>query len=80
MGFDLIYWTPMSSSYFLYGSILEKCDFLWKNSYFSGWIWPDWGNTTWTDMAGLGFVGITSHSGADTGFSKGASIQIAVKH
>ena len=41
--------TSMSGSYFLYGSILEKC--------FSGWIWPDWGNTARVDMAGLGSIG-----------------------
>ena len=23
-----------------------------------GRIWPDWGNTTWTDMAGLGTIGL----------------------
>ena len=44
----------MSGSYFLYGSILEKCGNLWKISRFSGWIWPDWGNTARADMAGLG--------------------------
>ena len=61
MGFNLIYWTPMSGSYFLYGSILEKCGNFWKNCRFSGWIWPDWGNTTWADMAGLGSIGIIYH-------------------
>ena len=35
-------------------SILEKCGMFWKNGRFSGRIWPDWGNTTWADMAGLG--------------------------
>ena len=28
--------------------------FFWKNGRFSGRIWPDWGNTAWADMAGLG--------------------------
>ena len=23
-----------------------------------GRIWPDWGNTTWADMAGLGSIGL----------------------
>ena len=23
-----------------------------------GWIWPDWGNTTRADMAGLGSIGL----------------------
>ena len=26
---------------------------------FSGQIWPDWGNITWADMAGLGPIGLT---------------------
>ena len=58
MGFNLIYWTPMSSSYFLYGSFLEKYGFFWKNGRFSGRIWPDLGNTTWADMTGLGSIGL----------------------
>ena len=49
----------MSGSYFLYGSILEKCGFFWKNGRFSRRIWPDWGNTAQADMAGLGSIGIT---------------------
>ena len=32
-------------------------DFLFKNGRFSGRIWPDWGNTAWADMAGLGSIG-----------------------
>ena len=48
----------MSSSYFLYGSILEKCGILWKNGRFSGRIWPDRGNTVRADMAGLGSLGL----------------------
>ena len=58
MGFKMIYWTSMSGSYFLYGSILEKCGKFWKNGRFSGRIWPDWGNTTRADMAGLGSIGL----------------------
>ena len=48
----------MSGSYFLYGFILEKCGNFWKNGRFSGRIWPDWGNTAWADMAGLGSIGL----------------------
>ena len=48
----------MSGSYFLYGSILEKCGNFWKNGRFYGRIWPDWGSTTWADMAGLGYIGL----------------------
>ena len=66
MGFNLIYWNSMSGSYFLYGSILEKCGNFRKNGRFSRGIWPDWGNTTWADMAGLGSIGLkgpnTQHS------------------
>ena len=54
----MIYWTPISGSYFLKGSILEKCGKFWKNGRFSGRIWPDWGNTTRTDMAGVGSIGL----------------------
>ena len=57
MGFNLIYWTPKSGSYFLKHSILEKCGHFCKNVRFSGRIWPDWGNTAWADMAGLGSIG-----------------------
>ena len=57
MGFKMIYRTPMSGSYFLKGFNLEKCGNFWKNN-FSGRIWPDWGNTTWADMAGLGSIGL----------------------
>ena len=27
---------------------------------FSGRIWPDWGNTKWTDMAGLGSIELSN--------------------
>ena len=50
----------MSSSYFLYVSILEKCGNFGKNGHFSGRIWPDWGYTTRADMAGLGSIGLRS--------------------
>ena len=48
----------MTGSYFLYGSILEKCGNFRENGRFSGRIWPDWGNTTRADMAGLGSIGL----------------------
>ena len=57
----MIYCTPMSGSYFLYGSILEKCGKFLKNGCFSGRIWPDWGNTARADMAGLGSIGLSRH-------------------
>ena len=58
VGFNLIYWTPISGSYFINGSILEKCGNFRKNGRFSRQIWPDWGNTTRADMAGLGSIGL----------------------
>ena len=39
----MIYWTAISGSYFLKGSILEKCGKFWKNGRFFR-----------ADMAGLG--------------------------
>ena len=42
MGFNLIYWTPMSGSYFLGGSNLEKYGKFWKKLPFFQ-----------TDLAGL---------------------------
>ena len=55
----LIYWTPISGVYFLVGSNLEKkCGSFFKNSCFSGRIWPDWGNTIWVDMTWLGSIGL----------------------
>ena len=60
MGFKMIYWTPMSGLYFLYGSILEKYGNLWKNGRFSRRVWPDWGNTAWADMAELGSIGLNT--------------------
>ena len=49
----------MSGSNFFMGSNLEKCGFFLKNGRFSGQIWPDWGYTTWTDLAKLGSIGLT---------------------
>ena len=54
----------MSGSYFLYGSILEKCGNFCKNGRFSWRIWPDWGNTARADMAGLGSIGLNKKSGS----------------
>ena len=43
-------------------TILLKCS-LWENvgkygkiGRFSGWIWPDWGNTARADLAGFGSI------------------------
>ena len=59
MGFNLIYCTPMGGYHFFVGSNLEKIEKkFWKNGRFSGRIWPDWGNTAWADMAGLGSIGL----------------------
>ena len=49
----------MCGKYVLVGPNLEKCGKFGKNGRFSGRIWPDWGNTTWADMAGLGSIGLT---------------------
>ena len=43
------------------GSNLEKYENSWKNGHFSGRIWPDWGNTAWADMAGLGSIGLNEN-------------------
>ena len=51
-------WIPVCGRYFLKGSILEKCGKIWKTGRFSGRLWPDWGNTAWAAMAGLGSMGI----------------------
>ena len=59
MGFKMIYWTPISGSYFLKGCILEF--FLEKQPFFRG-IWPDWGKTARADMAGLWSIGLTAVS------------------
>ena len=52
ISFNLIYWTPICGKYSLECSILEKCGKIWKNGCFSGWLWPDWGNTAWAAMVG----------------------------
>ena len=48
----------MGGKYILVGSNLEKCGKFRKNTRFSRRIWPDWGNTAWADMTGLGSTGI----------------------
>ena len=35
--------------------------FFFNNGLFSRWIWPNWGNTSWADMAGLGSIGLIIH-------------------
>ena len=54
----------MCGFYSLVGSILEECGNFLKNSLFSGRIRPDWGNTAWADMAGLGSIGLTGPIGS----------------
>ena len=63
MGFNLIYWTPCVYLFFFFSN-LEKYGKFWKNSCFSGRIWPEWGNTAWADMAGLGSIGLTEDRSA----------------
>ena len=58
MGFNLIYWTPMGGFYILIGSFFEKWGNFVKKGRFFGRIWPDWGNTAWADLAGLGSIGL----------------------
>ena len=43
---------------FLLVLILKNMELFFKNGRFSGRIWPDWGNTAWADMAGLGSKGL----------------------
>ena len=52
----------MVGSYVLSCSNLEKYGKFKKNCRFSGQIWPDWGNTAWADMAGLGSNRLNSTS------------------
>ena len=52
MGFNLITLDPYERLFiFFVGSNLEKYGKFWQ-------IWPDWGNTAWADMAGLGSIGL----------------------
>ena len=41
------------------GSNLEKFGNFCKKGSFSGQIWPDWGNTAWANMKGLGSIGLS---------------------
>ena len=41
--------------FFFSGYNLEKYEFFFKNRR----IWPDWGNTTRSDLVGLGSIGLT---------------------
>ena len=50
MGFDLIYWTHVSSSYFLVGSNLENCGQFLKTP-FCVQIQLDWGNVARAHVA-----------------------------
>ena len=52
----------MGGSYFFMGSYLEKYGKFRETAIFSGRIWPDWGNTAWADMAGLGSIGLISNA------------------
>ena len=55
--FDLMYWTPMGSKYFLVRSLLENVEkYEEKNCRFSGQLQPDWGNTARAAMARLGSI------------------------
>ena len=74
MGLKMIYWTPMSGSYFLWGFILEICGKFGKNDCFSRRIWPDWGNTTQADMAGLGSKGLKQVLGMSSLTAKEARV------
>ena len=54
MAFNLIYWTHMGGKYVLLGFSFGKMWKMWERMH----IWPDWGNTTWVDMAGYGRIGV----------------------
>ena len=41
------------------GSNLEKWGHFCKKGSFSRQIWPDWGNTAWANMIGLGSIGLS---------------------
>ena len=46
MGFNFIYWIPISGKYCFGGSLLEKLGKTLKKQSFPGQLQPDWGNTT----------------------------------
>ena len=64
------------------GSNLEKYGIFWKNGRFSRRIWPDWGNTAWADMAGLGSIGLTQRSTTSVNLCMASlfSLQIATSN
>ena len=64
----------MGGYYFFVGSYLEKYGKFWKNGRFWGRIWPDWGNTAWADMAGLGSIGLKDQSRLSISNLKSADI------
>ena len=55
MGFKMIYWTPMSSLYFIYGYILEK---MWK--FLEKWLFfrADMARLGKYCMGGYGRIGV----------------------
>ena len=58
MGFKMIYWTPMSGSYFFLGFYFGKMwNFFEKRPFFRADM-ARLGNTTRADMAGLGSIGL----------------------
>ena len=58
MGFDLIYWPLRAVLTFCWVLIWKNMDNFGKTAVFFGQIWPDWGNTTRADLAGLEFIGL----------------------
>ena len=44
----------MGGKYVLLGFSFGKMWKMWERMH----IWPDWGNTTWVDMAGYGRIGV----------------------
>ena len=56
---------------------MEKCGKFRKNGRFSGRIWPDWGNTTQADMAGLGSIGLKERSRPSVSNVTSADVRLA---
>ena len=67
---NLIYWTPICGQYFRNGSLLEKCEKIWKNRRFYRRLWPDWGNTAWAAMVRLGSIELYKFSELDTSIDR----------
>ena len=59
----MIYWTPISGSYFLVDSNLEKCGNSLKNRRFSRQTRPDRGNASWENVTRLGSIGLIMGAG-----------------